>query len=68
MVATPARHNAPWTSEEVHELRKLISQNTPTRVIALRLKRTEEAIYAKASELGLSLKPVNQSPYGTRRW
>jgi hypothetical protein len=28
--------------------------------------RTESAIYARASQLGLSLKPVNQSPYNRR--
>lgn len=55
-----------WTSEEVQTLRKLARENTPTRVIGLKLGRTEEAVRAKASELGISLHPVNQSPYGTR--
>lgn len=48
-------------------LKQLIAQNTPTRIIALKLGRTEAAIYAKASELGLSVKPTNQSPYGPRK-
>jgi hypothetical protein len=29
--------------------------------------RTESAIYDKASDIGLSLKPTNQSPYGTKK-
>jgi len=43
-----------------------VRENTPTRVIGLKLGRTEAAIYKKASELGLSLKPTNQSPYGNQ--
>jgi hypothetical protein len=45
-------------------LRELAKGNTPTRVIGLKLGRTEGAIYAKAAELGVSLKPTNQKPYG----
>jgi hypothetical protein len=40
----------------------LIRENTPTRVIGLKLGRTESSIRDKGSELGLSLKPTNQSP------
>ena len=56
----------PWTTEEVKQLRELAKLNTPTRVIGLKLGRTEDAIYAKASELGISLTPTNQSPYNRR--
>src|SRR5262249_32013507 len=56
----------PWTADDIKTLRELVAANTPTRVIGLKLGRTEEAIYAKAKELGLSLKPTNQSPYGTK--
>lgn len=55
-----------WTADDIATLRKLVRENTPTRVIGLKLGRTEAAIYAKAKELGLSLKPTNQSPYGTQ--
>jgi hypothetical protein len=41
----------------------LAKQNTPTRVIGLKLGRTEGAVRTKASEAGISLKPTNQSPY-----
>lgn len=55
---------APWSDDDVEQLKKLAAENTPTRVIGLKLGRTEDAVYAKASELGISLKPTNQSPYG----
>ncbi|WP_298016710.1 hypothetical protein [uncultured Castellaniella sp.] len=53
-----------WTSDDVKALKSLAKENTPTRVIGLKLGRTEDAIYAKASDEGVSLKPTNQSPYG----
>ncbi len=56
-----------WTPSQVSELRQLARQNTPTRVIGLRLGRTAGAIQNKASDNGISLKPTNQSPYGTRK-
>lgn len=59
-----SRRGAPWTKHEIDQLRLLISQNTPTRVIALKLDRSESSIYGKASQAGLSLRPNNQSPYG----
>jgi len=55
-----------WTRSDVAELRRLAKQNTPTRVIGLKLGRTENAVRTKASEEHISLKPTNQSPYGTR--
>jgi hypothetical protein len=66
MAKKPANHGTPWSNAEVSQLRKEVAQNTPTRVIALKHKRTEDAIYAKAQEGDISLKPVNQSPYGTQ--
>lgn len=56
-----------WTGDQVSKLRKLARQHTPTRVIGLELGRTEEAIRSKASEEGISLKPTNKPPYGTRK-
>jgi len=55
-----------WTPTEVRELRNLASGNTPTRVIGLKLGRTPDAVQTKASEQGISLKPTNQAPYGTK--
>jgi hypothetical protein len=56
-----------WTPTDVSQLRKLVRQNTPTRVIGLKLGRTEAGIYSKSSDLGISLKPTNQSPYNRRK-
>lgn len=56
-----------WTNQQVNQLAKLANENTPTRVIGLKLGRTPEAIYSKASEQGISLKPTNQSPYNRRK-
>ncbi len=58
------RHGQAWTPEEEEQLQKLVKQNTPTRLIGLKLQRTEESVRSKAQQLGVSLKPVNQSPYG----
>jgi len=56
-----------WTSSEVKQLRQLASQNTPTRVIALKIGHPEGGIRAKASEKNISLRPTNQSPYNRRK-
>ena len=52
-----------WTPSDESKLKKLAKGNTPTRLIAHKLGRTEGAIYAKANSLNVSLKPTNQSPY-----
>lgn len=56
-----------WTSKEVKELRQLAKENTPTRVIGLKLGRTEGAVRNKASENKVSLKPTNQKPYNRKK-
>ncbi len=57
----------PWTAEAVKMLRQLANKNTPTRVIGLKLGRTESAVQSKASDQKISLKPTNQSPYNRRK-
>ncbi len=64
MAKAPKHHGSEWSTDDERLLRRLARGNTPTRVIALKLGRTEAAIYAKASALGISLKPTNQRPYG----
>jgi len=54
----------PWTDQDVRMLRSLANQNTPTRVMGLKLGRTPASVRSKASNEGISLKPTNQSPYG----
>lgn len=57
----------PWTPTEKQSLRELAKGNTPTRVIGLKLGRTPEAVRTQASKQSTSLKPTNQSPYGTKK-
>jgi hypothetical protein len=66
MAKTPPNQGKHWTSKDVRELKTLAKHNTPTRVIGLKIGRSEDAVYAKASEEGISLKPTNRSPYGTK--
>ena len=56
-----------WTRQDVSQLRQLARENTPTRVIGLKMGRTEGAVQTKASNEGISLKPTNQSPYNRRK-
>ena len=63
MAKTPKNHGKSWSNQDVSKLEKLVKGNTPTGLLAHELGRTEEAIRAKASELEISLKPTNQSPY-----
>lgn len=67
MAKTPSNSGQPWTPGDTRALRKLADENTPTRVMALKLGRTPTAVQSKAVELGVSLKPVNQSPYNRRK-
>lgn len=57
----------PWAPAEVKSMKAMVKENTPTRVIGLKLGRTEGAVYNKASEQGISLKPTNQSPYNRQK-
>ncbi|MCW1994807.1 hypothetical protein ACVMHW_004265 [Bradyrhizobium diazoefficiens] len=57
----------PWSAQDVKQLKQLAKENTPTRVIGLKLGRTEAAVYGKASTEGVSLSPTNQSPYNRRK-
>jgi hypothetical protein len=65
MAKKPPNSGAPWTPEQDQQLRQLAAHNTPTGLLGWRLGRTEDAVRSRAGELGISLKPTNQSPYGT---
>lgn len=67
MAKRPPNDGKQWTGSDVRQLKSLASGNTPTRVIGLKTGRSEAAVYAKASSEGISLKPTNQSPYGTKK-
>jgi hypothetical protein len=62
----PPNFGKRWTSQELEKLEELANENTPTRVIGLKLGRSENAIYSKANSKGISLKPTNQSPFNKR--
>jgi len=66
-MATPANSGKPWTLQQRSQLRQLANSNTPTRVVAFKMGRTPSAIQNEASKSGISLKPTNQSPYGTQK-
>ena len=67
MAKWPDNKGKQWTAPQRQELKDLAKQNTPTRVIGLKLGRTPDAVYAEASKLGVPLKPTNQSPYGSKK-
>lgn len=65
MAKTPSNNGKAWTAADNAQLRREAAGNTPTRVIGLHLQRTEAAVRNQAAREGVSLKPTNQSPYGT---
>ncbi|WP_459002743.1 hypothetical protein [Stenotrophomonas sp. PSU_St103] len=67
MTKKPSNSGQPWTPTQIKQLKELASGNTPTRVIGLKMGRSPEAIYGQASKAGISLKPTNQAPYGTKK-
>jgi hypothetical protein len=62
MAKPPDKHHQSWTGDDDKLLKQLIRENTPTRVMGLKLKRTPAAVQEHANNLGLSTKPVNQRP------
>jgi len=66
MAKSPSHHRQPWTPSEVARMRELAAGNTPTRVIGVKLGRTEAAVRGQAAENRIPLRPWNQSPYGSR--
>lgn len=67
MAKPPTNNGRPWDSKQVAQLRDLVRHNTPTRLIGLKMGRTPGSVQSKASEENISLKPTNQSPYGTKK-
>lgn len=67
MAKKPTNSGTMWTPQQERQLRQLAGENTPTRVIGLKLGRSAPAVQNKASELGVSLKPTNQAPYNRRK-
>lgn len=67
MTKSTRNSGQPWTSKDVAQLKELASENTPTRVIGLKLGRTPGAVSNRASQENVSLKPTNQSPYNRKK-
>lgn len=67
MAKKPQNHGKDWSNAETKQLGELGKQNTPTRLIALKLGRTEGSVRSKAGAESVSLKPTNQSPYNRRK-
>jgi hypothetical protein len=67
MTKQPPNQGKTWTPAQEKQLKDLAKENTPTRVMGLKLGRSEDAVRGKASDLGVSLKPTNQSPYNRRK-
>jgi hypothetical protein len=68
--ANPAykrRLGAPWSARDVRQLRSLARRNTPAGVLSVKLQRPVTAIRSKAHREGISLRPVNRSPYSRRK-
>lgn len=67
MTKTPPNHGKPITKAVVTQVRDLAKHNTPTRVIGLKVGRTEGSVRNIAADNNISLKPTNQAPYGTKK-
>ena len=63
----PKKSGKTWTPTDIKQLKQLAKENTPTRIVALKMGRSPEAVQSKASDAGISLKPTNQSPYGVKK-
>jgi hypothetical protein len=51
-----------WSKDDIKQLKIFIKENTPTRLIAMKLKRSEISVRGKVQREGLSLRPTNRSP------
>ena len=55
-MAKLAKHNTPWSKEDVALLKKLYAKKMPYREIAAQLKRTLDAVKSKAKTLDITRK------------
>jgi hypothetical protein len=52
----------PWNDDDLQNLETFITENTATKLIAMKLGRTEHSIRDKVAAEGFSLAPTNRSP------
>jgi hypothetical protein len=63
----PAENSGkPWTPQTIHELKLLARVNTPTKLIAFELQRTEQSIRAIAARHGIPLSQEHQKSKGRK--
>ena len=62
MTKKPLNSGKPWTPSDLKLLKNEVRSHTPTRMIAMHLKRSVEAIYAKAANMHLSLRMAHLKP------
>jgi hypothetical protein len=58
--------SAALSTTDVNKLKQLAKGNTPTGVMSVKLQRPIAAIRSKAQREGISLRPINRSPYNRR--
>ena len=56
----PKNQGKEWSKGDIQKLKKLARLNKNTVIIAKELGRTKNAIYTKASEENISLKPKDK--------
>jgi hypothetical protein len=61
------RSREPWSDVDLKKLKILAKGDTPTGVISLKLQRPPAAVRSNAQREGISLKPINRSPYNRRK-
>jgi hypothetical protein len=54
-------NNAPWSDQDVDDLKRYADKGRTTEYIANHLRRTEDSVYNKASELKISLNPPDDN-------
>lgn len=67
MVQSTSTSGTHWTPTDGRLVRRLAREDTPPRVMGMKLGRPDGGVRAKASEEGKSPKPTNQSPYNRRK-
>lgn len=53
------RRVAPWTAEQVRDVRRMLREGVPAKRIARHVRRTEGALRQKVFALGLSFRKRN---------
>jgi hypothetical protein len=56
----PRKNGDLWSNSDVNKLKNLAKRNVDTDIIAKKLERTKGAVYNKAAEEDISLKPKDK--------